>query len=96
METVCSESCGPHSFSLVCAELWKHCPWKMNPVDIPSRGTSASDLVENPLWLYGPDFLRTSQDPVEVADTDPLDFFLSILKDCQLEMRRSILAHSHS
>ena len=31
-------------------ELWKYFPTKQNPADIASRGTTATQLVENKLW----------------------------------------------
>ena len=36
---------------------WRHCPGKQNPVDLPSRGTSAKDLPNNAIWWNGPKFL---------------------------------------
>ena len=39
-------------------EKWRFCPGKMNPTDIPSRGCSGKDLVENELWWSGASFLK--------------------------------------
>lgn len=75
--------------SLVPARLWNHCPGKLNPADIPSRGTTASELQENPLWLNGPDWLRIPQDPIEgTVSTSPIP------EECQQEMRRQSPGHT--
>ncbi|XP_065362051.1 uncharacterized protein LOC135955621 [Calliphora vicina] len=39
-------------------ENWFHVDSKDNPADLASRGTLARDLVDNPLWWYGPSWLR--------------------------------------
>ena len=36
---------------------WKRCSGELNSSDIASRGSSANDLINNSLWLYGPSFL---------------------------------------
>ena len=36
---------------------WRHCLGKQNPADLPSRGTSAKDLMNNAIWWNGPEFL---------------------------------------
>ena len=43
-------------------ELWKYVPTKQNPADIASRGTTATQLVENKLWWNGPEFLIKSNE----------------------------------
>lgn len=37
---------------------WKHVDTKSNPADLASRGLFASELVDNDLWLHGPDWLK--------------------------------------
>ena len=39
-------------------ERWRHCPGCENPADLPSRGLSAEDLINNKLWWEGPEFLK--------------------------------------
>ncbi len=41
-------------------EEWRYVPTKLNPADLPSRGTRVSELAE-PLWQNGPDFLLQPQ-----------------------------------
>ena len=36
---------------------WKHCPGKLNPADIPSRGISICNEENRKIWLHGPLFL---------------------------------------
>ena len=36
---------------------WHYIKGKANPVDDASRGLSAQDLISDPQWLFGPDFL---------------------------------------
>ena len=80
--------------SLVSAKLWRHCPGKLNPADIPSRGASVSDLIKNPLWLQGPDFLRNSQE--EIGVTELLQPPILIPEECKLEMGASASLHTLS
>ena len=40
---------------------WKQCSGDKNPADLPSRGLTAKELVENSLWLGGPQFLRNPE-----------------------------------
>ena len=36
---------------------WKHCSADKDPADLPSRGITAKELVEDSLWWGGPKFL---------------------------------------
>ena len=72
---------------LVAPNHWKHCPGKDNPVDIPSRGASASELSENPLWLNGLDWLCSSEDTSEEPTSLPIP------EDCCTEMRSNDKTH---
>ena len=39
-------------------QFWRHCPGTLNPADIPTRGMSATEFVNNDLWFKGLDFIR--------------------------------------
>jgi hypothetical protein len=39
------------------AHHWHHVKGEENPADAPSRGISASSLLQHPLWLHGPPWL---------------------------------------
>ena len=39
-------------------ESWRHCPGKLNPADLPSRGLTANELKRSELWWNGPAFLQ--------------------------------------
>ena len=41
-------------------DLWHYCPGVTNPVDLPSRGMTMSELQLSCLWHYGPDWLNGS------------------------------------
>ena len=48
---------------------WHYVGTKSNPADIASRGAGAQELLDNPLWWNGPDFLwNTSEDWNSVDD----------------------------
>ena len=40
-------------------KAWRHCPSRLNPADLPSRGISASELNEQMSWWKGPTFLTS-------------------------------------
>ena len=64
------------------ARNWRHCPGKDNPADIPSRGMNASELSASHMWVNGPEWLWTPDDP-------PIEMNASmkIPKECQFEMK---------
>ena len=39
-------------------QQWWHCLGILNPVDIPTRGMSASEFANSELWFHGPEFIR--------------------------------------
>ena len=45
---------------------WAHVKGEENPADAASRGTSASALLNNSLWLHGPAWLATYETPRDV------------------------------
>ena len=38
-------------------DLWKHCPGKNNPADLPSKGLNILELSVSQLWRAGPEWL---------------------------------------
>ena len=42
-------------------EQWRFYPGPQNPTDLPSRGCSGEELVCNPSWWRGPEFLCQPQ-----------------------------------
>ena len=42
-------------------EQWRHVPGESNPADLPTRGLTASELVESTVWLEGPAFLKADE-----------------------------------
>ena len=60
--------------------LWRHCPGKENPADIPSRGASPQELDESTLWCQGTGWLA-----LPVADSG--DSELTMPEECLLEMK---------
>ena len=49
---------------------WNYCPRAKNPANLPSRGLSGEELVENSFWWNGPEFLRNrkSENPLAQAN----------------------------
>jgi hypothetical protein len=52
------------------------CPGSKNPADLPSRGTTGTDLKSNEAWWKGPEFLQRPEEewPNDLAceSTDPI------------------------
>ena len=46
---------------LVPSKHWSHCRSQDNPADIPSRGNSPRELINNKLWWSGPDWLECQE-----------------------------------
>ena len=50
---------------------WFHCRSGENPADLLTRGLSAEDLVESPVWINGPEWLSdTDADPSLTGDPE--------------------------
>ena len=45
-------------------EQWYYVPTESNPSDLPSRGCLLSDLINNPIWLKGPEFIQQLTIPI--------------------------------
>lgn len=52
--------------------LWKHVPFKQNPADLASRGTSVPELTSSMLWWLGPAWLSFPEDSWPSAKATPL------------------------
>jgi hypothetical protein len=63
-----------------------HCPTKLNPADIASRGMQMSELKESELWFNGPKFLADSEElwPIRITANPTVPKYLreEILKEC--------------
>ena len=41
---------------------WRYVPTSLNPADLCTRGSSATQLAENTFWWHGPSFLKESEE----------------------------------
>ena len=65
--------------------FWHHVRSQENPADLASRGASPRQLLENPIWLSGPLFLRDSPESwPSIGDHE-------ILPNCPEQ--RSVMCH---
>ena len=77
---------------LVQPQFWRHCAGTDNPADIPSRGMSASTLVDTPLWVHGPPWLRSKDWQIDESETNTND--ISVPENCIHELRRKVDSHT--
>ena len=64
---------------LISPSQWRHCPGKGNPADLPSRGSTISELRTNSTWFEGPSWL---------VESDIVSDNISEMPDeCALELR---------
>ena len=52
-------------------DQWYHCPGILNPADLPSRGTTGEELVQNTMWWNSPVFFQLSQDKWPQSEISP-------------------------
>ena len=74
---------------LTSAKSWSHCSVKDNPVDLPSRGLTPTELATNWLLKSGPDWLRNPK-PLCVVPS------VEIPEPCLAELRASSRVEFHS
>ncbi|XP_068240202.1 uncharacterized protein [Palaemon carinicauda] len=55
----------------VCDFSLSYVPSKQNTADVLSRGATTQQLLQNPLWQNGPEFLRIAGEPVPYKEDDP-------------------------
>ena len=68
-------------------------PRELNPADLPTRGVTGKDLVDNKLWFEGPEFLRGNNDQHVSAKVE-LEMNEVVLKEIAsepLEITHSLL-----
>lgn len=75
---------------LVATECWHHCPGKENPADVPSRGSTPSELNSNVQWRHGPSWL-VSLTEMPLIEDEP-----TISETCLLELKVNRPSTSHS
>ena len=73
--------------SLTDQKQWRHCPGKLNPADLITRGISASDLITSKLWMFGPkDLMLGAADQAESNDSQIPNVHIP---EVEVEMRPS-------
>ena len=66
---------------------WKHVRTKYNPADLPSRGLTVKDLLNNYLWFHGPEFLV---DTSKVASDMVVGSPVAPTPECIVEKRKVV------
>lgn len=69
------------------ARCWRHCSGSTNPADIPSRGMLPNELVNNPIWFNGPEWLLDGIEDIQ----DPKNVDVELSNDVLLELKQSSL-----
>ena len=74
---------------LVPVESWGHCPGRINPADIPSRGMSPAELSKCERWLNGPKLSDTTEPEFD-------DLPEECLKEMKSERSHNLLVNDSS
>ena len=64
---------------LTSVECWQYCQGDVNPADLPTRGISGIDLINNELWWEGPAFLKQEAHLRPTADSSSNEI------DCKID-----------
>jgi len=68
------------------SDQWRHVPGVDNPANLPSRGTTAWELVDNPKWFQGPTWLHQ---PESKWPNEPLANEVS--EECRKEQKLPLM-----
>ena len=68
---------------LVPLKFWRHCPGKVNPADIASRGATSTDSGARQTWLNGPQWMLNDTRNKEVEEKNNAEF----PEECITEMK---------
>ena len=71
-------------------ECWYHCTGKENPADIPSQGSTPSELKSGVQWRHSPNWL-VNLTRIPVIDDEP-----AVLETCLQELKTNQTITSHS
>ncbi|XP_068233519.1 uncharacterized protein [Palaemon carinicauda] len=73
----------------ICCFSLSHVPSKQNPADVLSKGATTQQLLQNTLWRNGPEFLRTTGDPVPYEEDDPTNerTVVAVVQEMREEIR---------
>ena len=74
MGTICSESCRGDKKIGAIKMLWRHCPGKVNPADLASRGATSTDSGALQTWLNGPQWMLKDTGNKEVEEKNNTEF----------------------
>lgn len=66
-------------FSLV--NQWQHVSTDRNPADCGSRGMTAEEFIDNPIWIRGPEFLWRSTAASDMTVEDSQDNIIGMLTE---------------
>ena len=74
---------------MIPTKAWRYVPTKHNPADVASRGATASELKNHPLWWHGPPWLLSQ--PIEYP-AQPSSSILKKLKYTEIKSTEQIVS----
>ena len=63
-------------------DRWRHCVGTLHPADLPSKGKSLSEFVNNRQWINGPEWLLTMEEGLP-------DEEFSMHRKCLTELKKT-------
>ena len=75
--------------NLLPSNRWRHVPTEQNPADVVSRGATAVELRNHPLWWHGPPWLHV--EPI-VFPPQPTQVQINKLKEVEAKPEKKLVA----